>query len=572
MQPDEAQALRDQLSSLLKRVARIEQRLGAIAPHPERAAETAPAPGAIPTPDTAPVGLRPLRPEPSISAGSLLGVMGVICFVLGAAFIVKLAVDSGWLTPYRQWSLVTLLGAALVGGGLALRVRDRDYSGYAAGAGVVTLFFAAYAGQLYFGVYGIEAAVGAAALVSIFCLWLLRHFAHDFFAVTAAVGTFLTPLILARDQGAYALDPLEFHAAYSLVWTACFALVASHLPSRVTSLAAAYLGLGVFSELALAQANPANYGMIIGVQALQFAILAGGVAAYSVRFRRPLREREVWLYFPVLLFFYASNYYFLARWQPSLAPWVSLGFAGLLLALHRVAGRRLALAASSGPADPLASGDAVALFACLVVYHAIYLELLSESLKPYLVPLILLGANASARRGPSVRLRWPVTVLLLVLFAGEFGRICWQLAAPAAGDLLPVGALSAALCFATYFSIRREGEEAGVGKAFLAATHLISLLSLYRLAYPHGSLAVSGAWAAYAGLVLAWAFCRRDWAFARSSLFVLLAAAGKALVYDAAQAPSGVRIICLLFTGALLYLAGLLFRRIGEREAALAQG
>src|SRR4051794_19680804 len=54
----------------------------------------------------------------SLSTGSVIGTIGIICFILGAALIVKMAADSGWLTPFRQWGLVGLLGIVMGGVGL----------------------------------------------------------------------------------------------------------------------------------------------------------------------------------------------------------------------------------------------------------------------------------------------------------------------------------------------------------------------------------------------------------------------------------------------------------------------
>ena len=60
------------------------------------------------------------------------------------------------------------------------------------------------------------------------------------------------------------------------------------------------------------------------------------------------------------------------------------------------------------------------------------------------------------------------------------------------------------------------------------------------------------------------AFARRDDVMAKSALFVLGFAAGKALLFDAASASTVVRIFCLLLTGAVLYGCGLFMRKIGS--------
>ena len=80
----------------------------------------------------------------------ILGVIAVICFVLAGGFIVKLSFQSGWLTPFRQIGLAYIFGLSLIGAGLVLLSKDRDYAAYLPGAGVVLLYiatFAAYAGR-----------------------------------------------------------------------------------------------------------------------------------------------------------------------------------------------------------------------------------------------------------------------------------------------------------------------------------------------------------------------------------------------------------------------------------------
>ncbi len=75
---------------------------------------------------------------------------------------------------------------------------------------------------------------------------------------------------------------------------------------------------------------------------------------------------------------------------------------------------------------------------------------------------------------------------------------------------------------------------------------------------------MSASWLIYAVAVMVLAFARRDEVMAKSALIVLALAAGKALLYDAAAAPTVVRILCLLLTGVVLYGCGLLMRRIGS--------
>lgn len=50
----------------------------------------------------------------SSATANLLPILAVICFGLAGVFIVKLAIESGWLTAERQWGLLALFGMALV--------------------------------------------------------------------------------------------------------------------------------------------------------------------------------------------------------------------------------------------------------------------------------------------------------------------------------------------------------------------------------------------------------------------------------------------------------------------------
>src|SRR5687768_14691510 len=58
------------------------------------------------------LGLAPSAPAARSPYGMshLLAVVAVLCFVLAACFVVKLAVESGWLDRERQWALLVLFG------------------------------------------------------------------------------------------------------------------------------------------------------------------------------------------------------------------------------------------------------------------------------------------------------------------------------------------------------------------------------------------------------------------------------------------------------------------------------
>ncbi len=534
------------LTALLERLDRIESRLrtleGGTVPSPTL---SAPNPTTPPRTSTPPPTHTPRAP--SISAGTMLGAVGAICFFLGSAFIVKLAVDSGWLTPFRQWGLLFLIAASLVAAGTFLKKKDNDYAGYASGMGLVILFMAAYSGPLFFHV--IEAWVGVvlSALVSITGIWLFKSYKSTFFALALTLGTYFTPILL-KETG-----DLMLVSAYFLIWTAVFAWIAGELESRLISLTAAYFGIGIYSAICL-NCSEDQLLTVVLVQAIQFFLLAAGVARHSIARRTPLRESEAWAFFPVSIFFYATEYYFLNRLLGPQAPWVSLSFAAIMIALY--------LSARSRLNRTLDSGHLVGGFAACVFFHAGYLEIIPHSFKPYLLPLFLL-VWIFTPTGRALKIRsFPLAVISLIGII-EYGRISLSLLENS--ELFPAALMSAGLLFTAYFRIVRPNKyEAAL--PLLVCIHVVAILAFYRLAYDTGSLAVTGLWAIYSASVLAISFMLRDWALARSSLIVLLFVAGKALLYDASKAPSGVRIVTLLLTGGLLYGAGYLFRRIAEWE------
>lgn len=99
---------------------------------------------------------------------------------------------------------------------------------------------------------------------------------------------------------------------------------------------------------------------------------------------------------------------------------------------------------------------------------------------------------------------------------------------------------------------------------FLSLLHVISILSLYRLAFDYGSLAVTCAWGVYSIVILAFSYLKKHAIVAKSSLIVLMVTSLKALLYDASQASSGTRIASLMLTGVVLYGAGYLFQKISK--------
>lgn len=543
------------MKAIEERLARLEKFLN-LQKQPADAAAPAAAPApAAAQPLPAPAPLAPAAHPPLPAAGSprrtgnWLGAVAVICFVLAAGFIIKLSLDSGWLTPSRQIGLAIMFGLALVVSGLALLGEDREYASFLPAAGVIVLYAAVFAAHRLYAVIPFESAISLSVMVSGLCVWLYTRIREDVYPVAAAAGSYCAPAVLHLGAGA------AFSVYYYLLCSVGFAIISVWVRSRTLTMVSAYLAMMMtaFTGLALNQD-----ALTAAMLALNFAVLSAGVYFYSAQNGSPLTESEATGFMPVLMFFYAMEYYFVERLAPGLAPWLSLAFAGVLLGLYLAAQKRF-------PGERLGSGALVFSFATVVCFHSFYMELLPRDARPWLFGAILLALCAPGFKlgGPGLRgpLRIPALGVLAVLVL-EYLSMASHLISGDGGAWLAVAIFSV---LALWGLISLRGEElAGTGSysPLLGAAHLLAVLGLYRLTKDSGSLYVSASWLVYASGVIAFAFTRRDAAMARSAVFVLGFAAGKALLYDAAAAPTVVRIVCLLLTGAALYGAGFFLRRI----------
>lgn len=547
------------LAAIEQRLAKLEKFLGAgekaaVQPPPAPAPAPAPAPSA---PAPAPARQQVLRAPEIARPGSWLGAVAVICFVLAAGFIIKLSIESGWLTPERQIGLAVLLGLGLIGAGLRLQSADAEYAGFLPAAGIVVLYAAVFAAHRFYALIPFETAVAMTAVVSGLCIWIYTQMRQDLYPVTAALGAYFAPAVL----GLHAAS--EFSVYYYLLCSFAFAAISIGVSSRILTLVAAYMSILMTAATGLSLNNDL---LIVWMLALNFLVLSAGVYLFTRYNGAPLTERESAGFLPVAFFFYAAEYYFINRLSPGLAPWLSLGFAAVLLVLYHAARRRF-------PEGELGSGSMVYAFVSVVCFHSFYLELLPPEAQPWMFVVIILAVCASevplSVDGRPGRWRVPALALGAVLVIEYISMASHLLS----GSGYPWPAVSmfsvAALWILIFFRGREMPGQGGYG-ALLASAHLLAVLGLYRLTKDNSSLQVTASWLAYAVAVIAFAFSRRDEDMARSAVFVLSFAAGKALLYDAASAPTVVRIVCLLSTGAVLYGAGFFLRRISGWKAERA--
>ncbi len=288
--------------------------------------------------------------------------------------------------------------------------------------------------------------------------------------------------------------------------------------------------------------------------AFHFTVFSFATVIHSMMTNRSLSSSEAWAYAPILILFYSGEYSLLHRLSPALAPWISLAFAGFLIALYFISKRTL-------EARSLESSNLIVAFASVVLFHSLYLEILTDDIRPWLLPVILISAafvGVRTSKGNAI----PFLAVTVVAIS-EYVQISFGLMSHSEKPLLAASAIVSVGAAFLYFS-RRKSEMANpsIGPVLLAFAHGLAAIALYNLLNSNGSLAVSGSWLTYAVIIVGAGFKLHEKVLAKSSLMILGLAAGKALLYDASAADTQIRIVCLLLTGAVLYGCGLLLRKI----------
>lgn len=188
---------------------------------PEPAAPPPAAPAAAPTIATAPPPeLPPIAPPPSpgepaprpaASWSRLEGLLGekwlnrvgAVVLVIGLGLFLRYAFHNQWIGPTGRIALGLLTGTGLLLGGERLqRAAYRVPAQGLAAAGIAALYLSAYAAYGFYGLIDQVAAFAFLVLVTAVGMAVaLRHDARAI-ATLAAIGGFLTPVILSTGQDA----------------------------------------------------------------------------------------------------------------------------------------------------------------------------------------------------------------------------------------------------------------------------------------------------------------------------------------------------------------------------------
>jgi uncharacterized membrane protein len=239
----ESEDLRQQISDLRERIARIEARLNDATvnrtPSPRPAAF-------VPPPEIPRMAARPPaeggRSLEARIGSQLFNRVGIVAVLIGVAWFLKFAIDEGWLGPAARVVTGILAGGALIGWSERFRVtgyRAFSYSLKAIATGI--LYLSLWAAFALFHLVSSEAAFIAMVMVTglnAFMCWMQNS---EVLAFYAAIGGFITPMLLSVHVG----SELTLFSYLLVLDVAVVALIALRPWSRL--LLAAFAGTTFYS-------------------------------------------------------------------------------------------------------------------------------------------------------------------------------------------------------------------------------------------------------------------------------------------------------------------------------------
>jgi hypothetical protein len=550
------QELASIVAKLTQRITDIETRLGiATRNNAERVAPIQrPAPQPRQEPSRA--------PRSDSFGGKFLGGVAVLCFVVAAGYFLRLAIESGWLTPLRQVLLAGVFGFTLIVTGLRLHRLDKGYGAILAAGGNTVLFLAVIFAHVFYRLIGAETCMALLLATSALSLYLFSILNHSFFIVTAIVGSYSAPHLLSHN-----FYGQVFSLGYLLVLDVLFCVLAIKSQVRRIIPIAAYFALfGVQIVSSWGAEDTISKSTWIVFDTLQFTIFTAATFWYSVSLRAPLSRLESWFLAPIPVIFYMLQHGRIELLAPQYLGVFGLLFGVAIIFAQLHAGRRL------GVTLPESFG-ALGGVATAIVMHTWYHEVVPEALAPLTSVAFLLGVPWLSKILGKVADSWTIWLLVVIAVGSDYVALV-DSQPMAAGPLGLSGysALIGTLLITGGVLCDRQRFDGLVRGLFLAAGSYQLVLAGDRLAsylFP-GVTVIASAFAALVALALMLiAYSKIDRVLARVSLLLFSITAYQFLFSDLAGATGTVRIIALLVVGSILYAGGFVLRKLESKAQSV---
>lgn len=550
--------------------------------------EAAPRPARIRTPATPPSTASPppsRTPSRDLEArigGIWLNRIGVIVFLLGAAFFLKLAYDWGWINETVRIAIGA--AAAIIMLWLGERNRRRGFTAYGqglTGGGIALLYFTIFASFYYYDLLTSTTGMSLLILVTIGAVALSVYQNARAVAVIGLITGFLNPALFVAEEPRFVLLmvylillnlgilAVVYFKRWNFIGTISFVL---------TNLFLAWVLIYRFNHPA-----PGLTAVAAQIYFSIFLLLFLALPLLNVALRRrPLEPPELFLMAAGAVTYYGLSWFNLHSEFPGVMGWFTLGLAGFYL----LAGFGLL---PTSRRDPRAYVTAFTLAAALLVlFVPLQLKdawiLAGWTLQAAL--LCYLGLRLADRRirgGFWIVLSLALTRLLCAewtryLDPGDYRFLINRT------SLLTFGFIAVLLLLGRlYHRFRKQGKEPSSEVVILAgAAGLLLLifgsLEIYRygnvLAWHTGDadyyhnlalLMISLFWGVYAAALMAAGFIRRlpPLRYAAIALFGLTVA--KVLLFDLNFLELVYRIISLVVSGLILLAVSYLYQRHRNR-------
>ncbi|WP_164981545.1 DUF2339 domain-containing protein [Silvibacterium dinghuense] len=593
--------LRREIAALRARVERLEQLARpeaaarfqastAVPAPPDPESRAIPASAPLPSPPWQPAAnqesLRAAVAGPSLETkigSQLFNRIGIIAVLIGVAWFLKLAIDNGWIGPAARVLIGLAAGAGVAV--LAERFRRKGYQAFAYSLQAVAtgvLYLSLWAAYSVFHLVPGSVTFLCMALVTAMNTWLSWSQSSEVLAFYAAVGGFLTPLLLS----AHASEELVLFGYLLLLDAGVIALLAARPWARL--LLAAFAGTTFYAVGWYASSyEDERFGVTLFFVLVFFLIFAVSPVLLLRRVRsaetEPVHPFEESLALRLLPAFNAlvafSEMFMLFGHSPyeSWREWIPLPFVAFYLGLQRLRGTR-------SNAMELALAGAFATVAIPMEAHGRWVAI-GWFLEFGLLTWFAARRGEKALREPGT-LRWVASgVLVLAVLALIAPVEAWH--PPVAGPLvlntrfaswLAGAVISAWAMRMGLMAARGEHKHSEDWKNFaavsgLAATALLLIavcMEIHAYWAGQGGLLVDqigeqftySAWFMVAGAaLLAMGFWRKS-AFLRWQALVLLSLSiAKVFLFDTRQLDQGYRILSFLGLGALLLTVSFAYQK-----------
>lgn len=482
-------------------------------------------------------------------ATQLLGWGGATALVLAAAYIIKLALVSGWLTPVRQIGIAVVAALFMIGLGLKLRHHDRSYASLLPAGGITILFIATYGAHLYYGLIGQSQALAAVTLICLLSLWLCQVFQSTLYVLFAVTGAYSVPFLMRSLM----LDITDL-AIYYTCWSVLFSVFALRVRSRAIYLLALYMAMIGF-DLTWHTASYAEQWLSAFLFQIVLLVIFGSAAAiYTVKNNSPLKQDVAVAHLPALLIFYFLQYSLLERNIPDAAPWIAVASAAFI-------GVCYGLASLFSKQDLAGGRMLLQAYVALVLFHAGYLESVSHEWAPWVAFILLpiaagYGVLRNNMSAPGVFIWLAVVIIFMLNYLRIVAGIDRQ--TTIAVDWLSI--MYALELYAGYYWSRKSEQARSMWPLLLVGGHLAAIAAAVHIF--DNRVMVSLAWGMLALTCLLLALKYKDKLLGKSSLLIFAISAAKVLIYDLSSSAPLIRIGTLLVVGCSLYLGGWLYKKI----------